>query len=229
MSDADFDIIVVGSGCAGGVAAYVAASAGKSVLVVERGNFAGAKNMTGGRIYSHSLKQVFPDFESEAPVERKITHERIAMMDPSSQMTVDFTSAELGEEGKDSYSVLRGPFDQWLAEKAEEAGADGITAHLREDRRHISDRDIDRLMATLKPDLIQLHGKETPARAHQAAERTGVGIIKALPVSDASDVAAAGGYRDWPARPARRWGSARDRLRLAPAPGPGAWQAALRH
>ena len=56
MSDADFDIIVVGSGCAGAVAAYVAASAGKSVLVVERGNYAGAKNMTGGRIYSHSLK-----------------------------------------------------------------------------------------------------------------------------------------------------------------------------
>lgn len=28
---------------------------------------------------------------------------------------------------------------------AEEAGADGITAHLREDRRHISDRDIERL------------------------------------------------------------------------------------
>ena len=126
MAEADFDIIVVGSGCAGGVAAYVAASAGKSVLVVERGNFAGAKNMTGGRIYSHSLKQVFPDFESEAPVERKITHERIAMMDPSSQMAVDFTSSELGEEGKDSYSVLRGPFDQWLAEKAEEAGAEYI-------------------------------------------------------------------------------------------------------
>ena len=126
VAEADFDIIVVGSGCAGGVAAYVAASAGKSVLVVERGNFAGAKNMTGGRIYSHSLKQVFPDFESEAPVERKITHERIALMDPSSQMAVDFTSAELGEEGKDSYSVLRGPFDQWLAEKAEEAGAEYI-------------------------------------------------------------------------------------------------------
>ncbi|MCK5424279.1 MAG: pyridoxine 5'-phosphate synthase [Emcibacter sp.] len=32
---------------------------------------------------------------------------------------------------------------------AEEAGADGITAHLREDRRHISDMDIDRLMAKL--------------------------------------------------------------------------------
>jgi len=32
---------------------------------------------------------------------------------------------------------------------AEEAGADGITAHLREDRRHISDGDIERLMAHL--------------------------------------------------------------------------------
>ena len=32
---------------------------------------------------------------------------------------------------------------------AEEAGADGITAHLREDRRHIGDRDIDALMERL--------------------------------------------------------------------------------
>ncbi|ABL68536.1 pyridoxine 5'-phosphate synthase [Paracoccus denitrificans] len=35
------------------------------------------------------------------------------------------------------------------AKLAEEAGADGITAHLREDRRHISDGDIDRLMESL--------------------------------------------------------------------------------
>jgi pyridoxine 5-phosphate synthase len=35
------------------------------------------------------------------------------------------------------------------AKLAEEAGADGITAHLREDRRHISDADIDNLMAAL--------------------------------------------------------------------------------
>jgi pyridoxine 5-phosphate synthase len=32
---------------------------------------------------------------------------------------------------------------------AAEAGADGITAHLREDRRHITDDDIDRLMAEI--------------------------------------------------------------------------------
>ena len=123
---ADFDAIVVGSGCAGAVAAYELAKAGKSVLVVERGNFAGAKNMTGGRIYSHSLKKVFPNFEEEAPLERKITHERMAFMDPASQMAIDFTSPELALEGRDSYSVLRAPFDQWLASKAEDAGAEYI-------------------------------------------------------------------------------------------------------
>ncbi|WP_251231753.1 FAD-dependent oxidoreductase [Adlercreutzia aquisgranensis] len=126
LPERDFEVIVIGSGCAGAVAAYVAASAGKSVLVIERGNFAGAKNMTGGRIYSHSLKKVFPDFEQEAPLERKITHERIAMLNSDSEMTIDFTSPVLAEEGKDSYSVLRGPFDQWLAEKAESAGAEYI-------------------------------------------------------------------------------------------------------
>ncbi|MDO5657800.1 MAG: pyridoxine 5'-phosphate synthase [Paracoccus sp. (in: a-proteobacteria)] len=36
------------------------------------------------------------------------------------------------------------------AKLAEDAGADGITAHLREDRRHISDADIDALMAGLR-------------------------------------------------------------------------------
>ncbi|WP_138379828.1 pyridoxine 5'-phosphate synthase [Luteithermobacter gelatinilyticus] len=35
------------------------------------------------------------------------------------------------------------------AHLAAHAGADGITAHLREDRRHISDNDIDRLMAEI--------------------------------------------------------------------------------
>ena len=35
------------------------------------------------------------------------------------------------------------------AHAAARAGADGITAHLREDRRHITDRDLDRLMAEI--------------------------------------------------------------------------------
>lgn len=123
---ADFDAIVVGAGCAGSVAAYELAKAGKEVLLVERGNFAGAKNMTGGRIYTHSLRKVFPDFENEAPLERKITRERISLMTDDANLTVDFTSEAMRSEENVSYSVLRAPFDQWLASKAEAAGAETI-------------------------------------------------------------------------------------------------------
>lgn len=132
MAEADFDIIVVGAGCAGSIAAYVAACQGKSVLVVERGEYAGAKNMTGGRIYAHSLKRVFDTYSQgqitleDVPFERKITHERIALLDATSQVALDFTSEELKAEGNDSYSVLRASFDQWLAQQAENAGAEFI-------------------------------------------------------------------------------------------------------
>ncbi len=127
MSEEDaFDAVVVGAGSAGCVAAYTLAKAGKSVLVVERGNFAGAKNMTGGRVYTHSLKKVFPDFEKSAPLERKITHEKISFMAPDANFTIDFTGKGLGVEGKDAYSVLHAQFNPWLAEQAENAGADFI-------------------------------------------------------------------------------------------------------
>lgn len=124
----DFDVIIVGAGVAGSVAGYVLAKAGNDVLIVERGNFAGSKNMTGGRLYSHSLEKVIPGFYQEAPVERKITKERISIMTPESSFSIDFQSSTLlGRRTKDSYTVLRSSFDRWLAEKAEEAGANIVT------------------------------------------------------------------------------------------------------
>ena len=53
---------------------------------------------------------------------------------------------------------------------------------------------LDRLMASLKPDLIQLHGKETPARAAGVAVRTGAEVIKVIAVSEASDLDAAAAF-----------------------------------
>ncbi len=122
----DFQVIVVGSGCAGSVAAYELAKAGKSVLVIERGASAGAKNMTGGRIYVHSLREVFQDMVEHAPLERRITHERISMLTNDAAFTMDFSSRSMLEAGQDSYSVLRGNLDVWLADQAEQAGAEYI-------------------------------------------------------------------------------------------------------
>ncbi|MBG6248180.1 MULTISPECIES: FAD-dependent oxidoreductase [Symbiopectobacterium] len=50
MSEEKFDAIVVGAVVAGCVAGYVMAQAGLDVLVIERGNSADSKNMTGVRV-----------------------------------------------------------------------------------------------------------------------------------------------------------------------------------
>lgn len=57
-----------------------------------------------------------------------------------------------------------------------------------------TDNEVDAIVGGLAPDLIQLHGKETPARVREIVQRSGRGAIKVLPVSDASDVAAARAY-----------------------------------
>ncbi|MGZ6016384.1 MAG: phosphoribosylanthranilate isomerase, partial [Phenylobacterium sp.] len=56
------------------------------------------------------------------------------------------------------------------------------------------DAELDRVAQGLQPDLIQLHGKETPARARAVAQRAGVGVIKVIPVSEAADLAAAADF-----------------------------------
>ena len=56
------------------------------------------------------------------------------------------------------------------------------------------DAEVDRIAEGLQPDLIQLHGAETPARARAIGARAGTGIIKALPVSELADIAAASQY-----------------------------------
>lgn len=57
-----------------------------------------------------------------------------------------------------------------------------------------SDAEVDAVVAGLAPDLIQLHGKESPARVREIGQRSGRGLVKVIPVSEASDFAAAAAY-----------------------------------
>ena len=57
-----------------------------------------------------------------------------------------------------------------------------------------TDADVDRIAEGLRPDFIQLHGRETPARARAVAARSGAGVIKALPVAEPADLEAAADY-----------------------------------
>jgi electron transfer flavoprotein-quinone oxidoreductase len=119
---ADFDVIVVGAGIAGCVTAYQLARAGSDVLVVERGAQPGAKNLSGGVLYSRVMDEVWPDFAHEAPVERIITRNCLCLLNSGSQVTVDYRDERLANP-VNAVSVLRARLDAWLAEQCEKAGA----------------------------------------------------------------------------------------------------------
>lgn len=123
MAEEKFDCIIVGGGLAGLTAAYVLAKEGLEVLLIERGNYSGAKNVTGGRLYGHSLEKVIPGFVQSAPIERKIVRERLSSDEKGVLMTTEYDSSKLAVPEGESYSILRSKFDQWFAGQAEEQGA----------------------------------------------------------------------------------------------------------
>lgn len=127
MSEDIFDAIIVGGGLAGATAALVLARKGAQVLVIERSNNVGGKNVTGGRMYAHTLERILPGFAEQAPVERVITREKLAFMTDTGAMTIDFQNGDALDPGAVSWSVLRARFDPWLMEQAENAGAQCIT------------------------------------------------------------------------------------------------------
>jgi phosphoribosylanthranilate isomerase len=53
---------------------------------------------------------------------------------------------------------------------------------------------IDQVAQTVSPDLLQLHGHETPERVAAIKARTRLPVIKAIPVAVAADIAAADAY-----------------------------------
>ena len=52
------------------------------------------------------------------------------------------------------------------------------------------------IASQVKPDFFQLHGKEAPERTAQIRSRFGIPVIKAIPVSQADDLAKASAYDD---------------------------------
>jgi electron transfer flavoprotein-quinone oxidoreductase len=124
MEDEKFDVIIVGAGPAGSACAYILAREGKSVLMIERGDTAGSKNVTGGRLYTYALELVESNLYKEAVLERAVVREQIMMLSDKTGLTMDyFAGTNMEERMPQSYTILRAPFDEWFAGKAEEQGA----------------------------------------------------------------------------------------------------------
>src|ERR1700745_3863033 len=121
-AEPDFEVIVIGAGIAGCVAAYQLARQGRSVLLIERGETPGSKNLSGGVLYSRGIQQFFPEFLNEAPVERRITRNYISFLNTDSSVAIDYRDARLADP-VNAVTVLRAKLDTWLSEKCEAAGA----------------------------------------------------------------------------------------------------------
>lgn len=117
------DVAVIGAGLAGLSCAYTLAKAGLDVLVVERGDYPGSKNVTGGRLYMNPVRRYLPEIWDEAPFERHVTKELLTMLSDDSSLTVTLHSDTYNKPPYHSYTLIRPTFDRWLAEKASAEGA----------------------------------------------------------------------------------------------------------
>ncbi|MET0461095.1 MAG: FAD-dependent oxidoreductase [Ilumatobacteraceae bacterium] len=127
-SEPDYDVVVVGAGPAGACAATVLARAGRSVLLLERGPFAGSKNMYGGVVYPRILDGLHPQWWEEAPIQRWVTRRSTMVLTDTQALTVDFRTEAWGRPPYNGATAFRPDFDHWLAGKAEHDGAQLVTS-----------------------------------------------------------------------------------------------------
>jgi len=115
------DVVIVGAGLSGLACAYKLAEKDMQVIVVERGDFPGSKNVTGGRLYTMPIKEMVGDMLEGAPFERKIVRERWSLLGEGNSIGIDLTSERFRKE-EHSFSILRATFDRWLADRLMEKG-----------------------------------------------------------------------------------------------------------
>lgn len=122
------EVIIVGAGPSGLSCAYTLAKSGVKVVVIERGEYPGAKNMFGGIFFSSIMEKLFPEFLDEAPWERFVGKRKFSLLSGDSEMAFDMNPSAFNQAPYNhSLVVRRGQIDQWFAKKTEAAGADIIT------------------------------------------------------------------------------------------------------
>ncbi|MHB8632350.1 MAG: FAD-dependent oxidoreductase [Thermoplasmatota archaeon] len=126
-SKGPFDCIVVGGGFAGCSAAIRLVQGGARVLLVERADEGGAKNLSGGILWGDDLAALLPDWKSQMPVERPVTKKKVGFLsEKGASLVVDYADPALKTETV-GFAVLRARTDKWLLAEAKKAGVTVVT------------------------------------------------------------------------------------------------------
>jgi electron transfer flavoprotein-quinone oxidoreductase len=158
--DNKFDAIVVGGGLAGSAAALTMSRDGLDVIMIERGETPGSKNVFGGMVFTPTLRDLV-DLE-EAPLERYMAEKYFGFLSEEDETGLSIKPAEWHDEPhNDTYTVLRGSFDRWFAEQAVEAGTTlitetTVTGLVRDADGKISGVETDRPDGTLRAPVVVL-------------------------------------------------------------------------
>lgn len=115
-----YDVIVVGAGCAGPAAAKKAAELGLSVLLLEKAQKPGAKNVSGTCLNTAALMDQDLHYLMEGPVEREIREMRTYHINDERTTVIH----EIPKNGLILLSIRRDEFDAWHADQAVKAGAE---------------------------------------------------------------------------------------------------------
>lgn len=120
-----FDCIIIGGGIAGLSAALTLARNNLKFLLIERGEFSGAKNVSGGVLWGTRLNDLVPEYwTQDFGFERYVNHRRLTFLDDQSAFSIDFKSDHFNAAPYKGLIVLRSRFDRWLADRVEEAIAE---------------------------------------------------------------------------------------------------------
>ena len=117
------DVIIVGAGPAGSSAAIRLAQNGINAILIDRGMPVGSKNLSGGVLWGNDLAEIIPNWQEEAPLERYIINKKVGFLSHEDATVIDMHFDEWNNFPNAGWSLLRAPFDEWLAFKAQEAGA----------------------------------------------------------------------------------------------------------
>ncbi|MFZ0945984.1 MAG: FAD-dependent oxidoreductase [Syntrophobacteraceae bacterium] len=171
--DETFDAAIVGAGPAGISAACVLADRGVKVVVLERGEYPGSKNMFGGVLYGSHLRQIIPDYiEKNCPIERNIVESRLWYLSEDGGLSFGYRDrAFFDERRNNAFTVGRAKFDRWFAEQARAKGAvivcaTVVTDLLRDDAGRVTGVKTDRADGDLRAKVVLLaDGVNSPLAA----------------------------------------------------------------